>query len=446
MENSETPRHLSRRQLLKQSAAGGTAAAVLGLGVRETAASSARSSALAPSAVFQDRVEILHWSHPLTSDDTTVFNPLIQKFQAAGNNIDVKIELVPWEGRIERKMSAAAAGTSPDTSYLNVDEFTTYVNEGALVELEGYISEDSVADFLPGPRDAMTWEDHIYEIPVLHAFRVAYINTDVWEKSGLDPAQTPKTWDEVDAALTKIKAAKDAGTHSAWPTSMEGSGSGPTPVLRNFNPWFYQAGGSLVTADGKSGYDSDAGIEAAQWATHLFQTYCSESDRASKGDDLNERFGQGQFAYMNNNELGVIKQMQNDFPDLKFAIANTPGRAKQWTHGGVGNFGMWTPSKKRDQTWAWINFLTKDGNLDYNKGFGYIPPRTSVRDEYVKDVAPLYKRALDEQQYAGVEKHPRLWDMWDIISPELEAAFAGSKSPEDAVKTAADRINSELLG
>ena len=39
---------------------------------------------------------------------------------------------MPWDGRIERKMSAGAAGTSPDISYLNVDEFTTYAVEGAL--------------------------------------------------------------------------------------------------------------------------------------------------------------------------------------------------------------------------------------------------------------------------------------------------------------------------
>ncbi len=392
-----------------------------------------------------DKVEILHWSHPLTDDDTKVFDPLIQRFQEAGNNIDVKVELIPWDGRVERKMSAVAAGTSPDTSYTNVDEFTTYAVEGALVELDDYIPEADRADFLPGPRDAMEWDGHIYEIPILHAFRVSYYNQDVWEKSGLDPESTPSTWAELDDALTKIKAAKDAGTHNAWPTSMEGSGSGPTPVLRNFNPWFYQAGGSLIAEDGKSGYDSEAGIKAITWATHIFQTYCSEADRASKGDDLRDRFGQGLFAYDNNNELGNINILGADFPDLKFGIANTPGDVKQWTHGGVGCFAMWSPSTKRDATWKWIDFLTRDGNLEYNQKFGYVPPRTSVRDEFSKSMTPIYGVALEQQQYAGVEKHPRLWDMWDVISPELEAAFAGSKSPEDAIHDAAERINSDIL-
>src|SRR5215203_4082961 len=198
-ENPGTSSRLSRRQLLKQSAVGATAVAALG--IQNASAAPASTSALRLTPRHQDRVEILHWSHPLTDDDTTVFNPMIQKFQEAGNNVDVKIELVPWDGRIERKMSAAAAGTSPDTSYLNVDEFTTYAVEGALVELEGFIPQESVDDFLPGPKDAMTWDEHIYEIPVLHAFRLSYINTDIWTQSGLDPEATPKTWEEIDTAL-----------------------------------------------------------------------------------------------------------------------------------------------------------------------------------------------------------------------------------------------------
>jgi ABC-type glycerol-3-phosphate transport system substrate-binding protein len=249
----------------------------------------------------------------------------------------------------------------------------------------------------------------------------------------------------VDEALAAVKAAKDAGTHSAWPTSMEGSGSGPTPTLSCFNPWFYQAGGSLVTADGKSGYNSEAGIKAAEFATHLFQTYCSEADRASKGDDKRERFGQGLFAYNNNDELLGLKLYPEEYPDLNFGVANTQTDVKPWTHGGVGNFAIWTPSEKRDETFKWINFLTKDGNLEYNQGFGFVPPRTSIRDQFATTMSPLFARALEEQQYAGVEKHPRLWDMWDAISPELQAAFAGSKSPTDAMNAAAERINSEFL-
>jgi len=441
-QNDATPK-LSRRSLVKQSAAAATALSALGVSTAQAAPN--KASSLLSSTKMQDRETILHWSHPLSDDDNVIFDPIIQRFQDAGNNIDVKVELIPWDGRIERKMSAAAAGTSPDTSYLNVDEFTTYAVEGALVPLDEYVTPESLEDFLPGPRDAMTWDGQIFEIPVLHAFRVAFYNTSVWEASGLDVAVTPETWEDLDTDLAAILTAKDTGSHDAWPTAMEGSGSGPTPVLRNFNPWFYQAGGQLINDDGSSGYDSQAGIDAVIYATNQFQSFCSPADRASKGEDLNERFGQGQIAYLNNQEQRVINIMAQDFPELQFSVANTTEKVKKWTHGGVGNFGMWSPSQKRDATWAWIDFLTSTGNLEYTQGFGYVPPRASVRAEYVKDMDPLHTLALEQQEYAGVEKHPRLWDMWDIISPELQAAFAGLKTPEEAVKTAADRINQDIL-
>jgi multiple sugar transport system substrate-binding protein len=445
MNSQNVSRPLSRRQLIQNALAGAAGTAALAAGARHASAGPDQSTSLLPSASLQgDRVSILHWSHPLTDDDMTVFGPLIERFQEAGNNIDVQVELIPWDSRIEQKMSAAVAGTSPDTSYLNVDEFTTYVEEGALVALDEYTDEEFVSDFLPGPRDAMEWDGGIYEIPVLHAFRVAYYNKDIWEQSGLDPEVTPVTWDEMESAFQAILDAKNAGEHDAWPVTLAGSGSSSS-ALREFNPWFYQTGGSLVTPDGQSGYGTDAGIEAMEFGTRLFQTYASEADRASTGDDVRERFGQGQVAYLHNDELRGIQFWQESFPDLNFGLAEIQENTQRWTHGGVGCFGMWTPSEERDATWAWISFLTGDGNLEYNQGFGYVPPRQSIRDEFEPSAGPLLQEALGFQQYAGVEKHPRLWDMWDVITPEMQAAFAGLKSPEEAINDAAERINSNIL-
>lgn len=445
MSSRNTPRPLSRRQLIQDAMAGAAGVAALAtVGTQHAGAANVQLTPLLPAASLQgDRVSILHWSHPLIEDDMTVFDPLIERFQDAGNNIDVEIEIVPWDGRIERKMSAAFAGTSPDTSYLNVDEFTTYVEEGALVALDDYVTDEVRSDFLPGPRDAMSWEESIYEIPVLHAFRVAYYNKDVWEQSGLDPDEPPVTWPEVDEAMQAIMTAREQGVHEAWPTAMEGSGE--LTNHRNFNPWFYQAGGELITEDGQSGYDSPAGIEAAEWATHLFRNFTSPGDRASTGDDRSDRFGQGQFAYVNNEELRYMQFWADEYPDLNFDIAPIQINELRWTHGGVGCYGIWTPSEKRDATWKWIEFLTGEGNLEFNQGFNYFPPRESIREEFLETASPLMSKALETQEYAGVEKHPRVWDMWNIISPELQAAFAGSKSGEEAVQDAAERINSDVL-
>ena len=275
------------------------------------------------------------------------------------------------------------------------------------------------------------------------------INTDVWEKSGLDPAKPPTTWQELDDALAQIKAAKDAGTHSAWPTAMEGSGSGTdagAPQLQSL-----VLPGRRLAADGRTATPATTRQPASRRSngrTHLFQTYCSEADRASKGDDYRERFGQGLFAYYNNDELGVSCKLmaEGDVPDLKFGVAeHAPDeqavdarRRRLLRHLGA--------ERAAGRGLAWVDFLTRDGNLEYNQGFGFIPPRISVQAEYLKTAHPIVKKSIDLTfKAADIEKHPRLWDMWAILDPGVQGALGKKQAPEEAARSIAAKVNKDVL-
>lgn len=408
-----------------------------------SAATATPAQAAKPSG---EKVTLTHWAHPLSKDDSTIFNPIIDQFKQATPNVDVKIELVPWSNRIEKVMSAVTANTPPDTSYVNVDEFTTYVAQDALAPLDSYLagSKVDVNDFVQGPRDAMTWKGKAYEIPVLYAFRVAYYNTDIWKQAGLDATKSPTTWDEYTKTMDQLKDAKASGKIKAWPTWLAVLSEIP---VGNFNPWFYQAGGKFLTSEGKCGYSSDAGMTALKFMMKTFKDYCNPSDAGDKGEDLVSAFGQQQYAYQNNFELSMIKQVGHDFATTNFDVANTLQGKVRWTHGGVGAQGIFSGSKFKDQTWQWVNFLTSGkANLDYNVGFGFVPPRTSVLTDYKATVTDKkYLRALDEAQYGGIEKSPGLWDAWAIVSPMIQAALLGKMEPEAALKSAADKINADVL-
>ena len=74
-----------------------------------------------------------------------------------------------------------------------------------------------------------------------------------------------------------------------------------------------------------------------------------------------------------------------------------------------------------------------------------MPPRQSVLVQYAAEADELRQAALDQAQWGGVEKHPRIWDMWDVMNPEVQAALAHEKTPEEAVSDAAERLNTEYL-
>jgi maltose-binding protein MalE len=85
-------------------------------------------------------------------------------------------------------------------------------------------------------------------------------------------------------------------------------------------------------------------------------------------------------------------------------------------------------------------------NLDYNVGFGFVPARQSLIDQFKKtSTDKIYLRSLDEAQYGGIEKAPGLWDAWAIVEPMIQAALLGKMTPEAALKQASDQIDSQVL-
>jgi multiple sugar transport system substrate-binding protein len=422
------------------TAAGGAQSA--GAKPAAEASKPAEKPAAAPAKAGAAKVSLLHWDPPLAKDSMVVFDPLIKRYREKGNNTDVAVEIVPWNGRIERKMSAYAAGTSPDVSYLNVDEFTTYADQNALVELDKYVTQADRDDMYTACRNAMEWKGKLYEMPVLYPVAHPWINVDVWEKSGLDPSKPPATWSELDEALKKLKAGKEGGKHSAWPLAIAGLGTSPSL----FNHWFYQAGGSLLTQDGKSGYDSPAGIEAMKWITYLFDNFTGPSDKASTGADFQDRFFQGQLAVLSWGDARVAQRWQREAPQMKIDVPPVLTNKRQWAHGSVGAYGIWGPSKQKDEAWRWVDFLTRDGNLEYNQGFGFIPPRISVQAEYLKTAHPIVKKSIDLTfKAADIEKHPRLWDMWAILDPGVQGALTKKQPPEEAARSIAAKVNKDVL-
>jgi ABC-type glycerol-3-phosphate transport system substrate-binding protein len=446
---SSTPEKRSRREVLYGGLAGSAAiaAAPLVKSLGGSAAAAGTGGSRPGVARFQDeeRTKVVHWAHPMTEDDMTFFDPLVQQFQDAGNAIDVQIELQPWDARVEQKLAAFAAGTSPDSSYLNSDEFAQYAEQGAIHSIDNYVTPEDLDDLLPGPLAAMEWDGVRYMFPLLFIPTYPFYNRELFEKSGLDPDAPPVTWDELDEQMSAILAAKDAGAHDAWPLAIpELEGASVT-----FNPWFYQAGGQLLNDDGTSGYDSPAGVDGASFAVHLADSYNSPGNAGAQYGVLEDQFFTGQTAYQIMGEHRVIKRWLDEFPDFQLDVAAPPGRDVQAAIGGTGAVGIWASSGNEhpDEAWAWTHFLTNEGNLAYNQGAGFVPARKSVLADYTVDAHPMVLKAIEVAfpHCIIAEKHPQVRDMWAALTPQMQAAFAGDITPEEAVRTAAETINSDVL-
>ncbi len=183
---------VTRRQFL------GTSAGALGW-----AAAGRPARAAAPAKVT---LTFYNWA---SAEEVTRKNieKIIAKFQT--DNPGVTIKNVPYGfGEIQNQIIIAiTGGNPPDVVQQSSNMPFELAGMGALEPLDGYVTKEYLADNTKANLDAATYQGKLYAIPwsiTPHAF---WYSKALMKKMGLDPAQPPRTIDQLNAAFKTIKAA-----------------------------------------------------------------------------------------------------------------------------------------------------------------------------------------------------------------------------------------------
>lgn len=159
---------------------------------------------LAPAAHAADvtTIKVLNWE----PGGAEYWKQLVAAFEKANPDIKVELETVPFDRYPEVQGPYIATKSGPDVMENNAG-LELYDRRSAYAELP--------ADVLEAGKELITYSGgclnfdtskSCYGLPFGYQGNVMYYNKKVLAEAGLDPANPPKTWDEMDAACTKIKA------------------------------------------------------------------------------------------------------------------------------------------------------------------------------------------------------------------------------------------------
>ncbi|GIW04397.1 MAG: hypothetical protein KatS3mg059_1017 [Thermomicrobiales bacterium] len=258
--------HLTRRDALKFSAAG-TVGGIL-------AASRIDRARAVPRA--QGTHEIIHWSW-LTASDGEVWQAMIDAFNQAhaDQGIQIRMEVVPDDQYGTKVLSSAAVGQAPDFGWGTAGLRAGWIHDGVVVPMDDYVAQvgldlgDFTEQSLAASRYAK-YGNKLYMVPMDAMSLQVLLNTDHAAEAGLDPANPPKTGEELlDWAVKLTKRDGDKVTRSGW--LMTGSGVQPSVVwgIVAHQMGFRRASDDLKTA----AVNPDAAKAAAQWVLDLFDEY-----------------------------------------------------------------------------------------------------------------------------------------------------------------------------
>lgn len=215
-----------------------------------------------------------------TGGDRPAYEELVRMFNESHPNINVTLDIQPWDSIGQTLPAAMATGEGPDLATPNFQEGSIfeYANGETILPLddlygsgEGKIDEDAMP---PAIFDAFALDGTMYAAPANFATLMLYYNEDLLEEAGLDGP--PQTMEEFRSAATTITQETDA-----YGVALAERETIPMwPIL------IWAGGGEIVTEDGCSGLDDPATIETVQaWADLITSENISPVGETGAGTD-----------------------------------------------------------------------------------------------------------------------------------------------------------------
>jgi multiple sugar transport system substrate-binding protein len=368
------------------------------------------------------------------------------------SGIAVKFEAVNYAS-LEQRVKILVEGQSADYDIYDYDSqwLGGFVKSGALTQLDTpeFLGAEGVTiameDFFPeitgrlvrypseeGELNAAGGTSPVYGLPWSLNCQVLWYRKDLMDAP-------PATWDELRAK------AQELTSDSMFGYAMQG-GRDADWIISEFTPPMWGNGGELwdpATYTAQGVLNSPEGVAALQLLMDMVQTDKSV-DPASANWTINERFG----ALMNETAAMCLNWSPlfggaADGPDSpvagKIGYAVSPaGPARQAALIGCQGTGINAFSQKKAEAWQYLQWWQSketQAAMMADLPSGFVSARNDLRDT-----------ATEEWQKAFLDSIPVLRDLWNIpeyaqllqiLQTELNLAYTGNKSAQDALDNAA---------
>ena len=335
-------------------------------------------------------------------------------------------------------MMAAKGATYPVYELMR-DQAETFTPSAYLPAITGYYT-DTAGNMLSFPFNAST--------PIL------YYNKDLFRAAGLDPDQAPKTWPELAAMAKRLRSAGTAcGFTTSWPSWIN---------VETFSAFHNIP--VATKSNGLGGLDAVLTINNPTMVRHIAQLaewqktkLFDYGGRTTAAEPRFQKSECGIFLGSSGTRADILKNSKFDvgygmlpfWPDVAGAPQNSM----------IGGATLWVlRDRPRDEykgVAKFFAFLSQpDIQAAWHQNTGYLPS-TRAAYELTKSQGFYQRNPGTEKSIEQITLNPptenstglRLGSFTlirDAIEDELEAAFAGKKTAQQALDAAVERGNKLL--
>ncbi|MEU0048397.1 sugar ABC transporter substrate-binding protein [Streptomyces sp. NPDC006184] len=370
------------------------------------------------------------WYHQYGEQGT---EQAVRRYAGAYKKARVDVQWRP--GNYDQQTAAALlTGSGPDVFEVNGPTLDQ-IRGGQVVDLTGLL-EGVKDDFAPAALAPKTYDGRIWAVPQVIDTQLLYYRKSLLKDAGVEPPTT------LDALVDAARALTDRRTKGLFLGNDGGAGVlGGTPL--------YAAGLSLVTEDGKPGFDDPA---AARTLGKLHRLYADKSLLLGAPSDWSDpsAFVQGLTAMQWSGLWAlpqVRKELGDDFGVLPFPADGPGGRPAV----PVGAYGSAVSARSGHREaaedyvkWLWVE--RTDFQQDFALSYGFhIPARTSLAkkaDRLRSGAAADAVRFTTDHGYA----QPLLWTPagQSAYQDALSRIIRNGADPARELRPVVGKVSAEL--
>lgn len=366
---------------------------------------------------------------------------IIAEFHRSHPNINVKVQVTPWDDYWTKLRTAATGGSAPDVFWMTLAYFQYYAKGGALMPLDSQIHSDNIdmSRFVPAIRDAYRFDGKTYGMPRdVNSFGLFY-NKKLFKQAGVKFPDSSWTWADVTAAARKLTNQSD-GVYGIVAPEVDELG------------WYLtipQAGGDVLSPDGKrSGYDQAASIKGIQFWVDLVNKYhASPSLQQMTDTDPLSMFTSGKAAMYYGGSWDPVAMSSVPYAKKNVDVAPLPHDAtRNFYSNGLANV-IYARTKHPKEAWEFTKFLGSKRAADINATTGtVIPAYKGEATNYVRSMPWLHLQRIVDQ-LPNAKPFPSTIDtsVWrDNATKEFAKAWTGQETVPAAAAKVAEQMNAAL--
>ena len=378
------------------------------------------------------------------------YSGAVNAYVESRDQMSVEFVTYPYAQYLEQLIVSAAANNAPEFAHIKDEWIPQLAEMGALLPLEGYLSDELKQDYVPSVLESETIGGEIMGAPWFSSPYIFYYNKTLLAQAG---CEVPSNWSEFVDAVYKISAlGTDADGNKYYGLGIPNSESQVGAGYQIF-PYLWVYGGDFTDGSGNVVLNTPENIEAFTQIRKFYQDNVSPNGLLTK--ELRNLFGQGYLGFCLDMEAGLksvyaASPKGEDFASevgaLYFPAMDGPeGSGFNICHSLVAFNGCQNTAIIGE----FFEHMTSKGvEILYEGGQGKLPCRTSCMDTGVfADIDnPITKTFLDSLNTARpIPLHVSLMDADARINESL-AELAITDTPVEDIVSNLDKDVKEIYG